>query len=250
MPSLPTVFLLSGLLCDETIWQPQIAGLSHLARLEVPDYRDCRSLAAMAQTVLARAPERFAVAGHSMGGRVAMQVLAELERRGESGRLAGIALLDTAAGGPAPNEAAKRRPLVERAYAEGMQALVEAWLPPMVHPDRLADRGLMAPLEEMIRRTTPRQFEGQVEALLGRPDVRPLLPRIACPAMVLCGREDAWRTVEEHEAMARLIPGVQFDVVPRCGHMATVERPEAVNAALARWIGGITGPSPTPVKNS
>lgn len=234
MPS--HIFLLPGLLCDETMWQPQITGLSHLARLEAVTYPGCRSLSAMAETVLAQAPRHFAVAGHSMGGRVAMQVLIELEKRGETERLTGIALLDTAAGGPAPNEAAKRRPLVDMAQTEGMQALVEHWLPPMVHPDRLEDSTLMTLLADMIRRRTPAQFEAQVEALLTRPDARPVLARIACPAMVLCGREDAWRTVEEHEAMAGLIPGARFEVVDHCGHMATVERPEAVNAAMARWI--------------
>jgi len=239
MAEKPFLLLLPGLLCDETIWAPQLAGLQDVASMGVAAYPDATSLAEMAERALGLAPERFLMAGHSMGGRVAFDILALLAERGETSRLAGIALLDTAYGPRIEAEVPKRMALVEIARRQGMKALAEAWLPPMVHPARLTDRALMAPLEAMICRMTPDGFAGQINALLTRRDATPLLQAIAVPTLVLCGNEDAWRGPKGHAEMARRIEGATLDIVPDCGHMAPVERPEAVNAALARWLARI-----------
>jgi pimeloyl-ACP methyl ester carboxylesterase len=236
MAEKPFLLLLPGLLCDETIWAPQLAGLEGRARMGVAAYPDATSLAEMAERALAIAPERFLIAGHSMGGRVAFDILALLAQRGETGRLAGLALLDTAYGPRIAAEVPKRMALVDIARRQGMKALADAWLPPMVHPARLPDRALMDPLETMICRMTPQNFAGQINALLTRRDATPLLARIAVPTLVLCGNEDAWRGPQGHAEMAGHIKGATLDIVPDCGHMAPVERPEAVNAALARWL--------------
>lgn len=225
------LMLLPGLLCDRTVWQHQLDAFRGVAEPQVVEYPDCRTLGAMADRVLALAPPRFALAGHSMGGRVAFEVL-----RKARGRVLGLALLDTAAGPVKAGEEGPRRELVAAAQSKGMDALVENWLPPMVHPARLQDAQLMQPMADMIRRHTPKQFAGQIEALLARPDARAVLPTIDVPAMVLCGREDGWRTPEQHQELAAAIPGAAFVVVPDCGHMAPFERPDAVNAALHEWL--------------
>lgn len=234
MTARPTLFLLPGLLCDETVWGAQIDGLADIALPRAVTYKNACSISEMAETVLRDAPPRFALAGHSMGGRVALEVFRQAPER-----LTGIALLDSATDGPKEGERERRMRWVDMARAEGMEALVREWLPPMVHPDRMEDEALMTPLADMIRRFTPDQFAGQIEALLTRPDATPLLGQIAGPALVLCGRQDAWRAAEEHEKMAAMIPGAAFDIIEDCGHMAPIERPEAVNASLRRWLNRI-----------
>ena len=127
--------------------------------------------------------------------------------------------------------------LVKLAYEQGMAAVAERWLPPMVHPDRIHDDALMAPLRAMVCRATPEIFEGQQRAGLTRPDAGPYLDQIACPTLVLVGREDGWSPPSQHQQIARRIKGSELVLVEHSGHMVTVERPEPVNQALVEWIG-------------
>lgn len=182
----------------------------------------------MAQIVLAQAPARFAIAGHSMGARVALEVV-----RMASGRIERLALLDTGIHPRKPNEEAGRQELIDLARREGMEALAAKWLPPMLHP---AHTALLARLTEMIKRSTPDTFENQQRALLDRPDARTALTLIHCPTLVLCGRQDAWSPVSQHEEISSLIPGSTLTIVEECGHMSPVEQPEAVTNALNQWI--------------
>ena len=108
----------------------------------------------------------------------------------------------------------------------------------MVHPKRLNDASLIESILDMIARKTPQIFAAQIKALLERPDAIPLLPRIPCPTMVLCGREDAWSPVSQHEEIAALIPKSNLVVIEDCGHMSTMERPEAISSAMMRWLQG------------
>ena len=227
----PALYLLSGLLCDETIWRYQVDALSDQYNVRVPDYRDCDSIAAMAEVVLNGAPESFAVAGHSMGGRVALEVVRQKNRS-----VTHLALLDTAAGPAAETEYEKRMAWVRLAEEKGMKALADVWLPPMLHPDRVHDKILVQELEAMIQDFTPAQFTGEIRALLERPDATPVLGQIDCPTLVLCGRQDAWRTVEQHAELALMIPNATFEVVEDCGHMSTIERPDDVTTRLRRFL--------------
>lgn len=232
----PTLILIPGLLCDESVWSHQAAALASLAEVRIIEHGLLDSLGAMAKNVIAQAPTRFAVAGHSMGGRVALEVLRRVPER-----ITALALLDTAYqprpdGEAGEREAAERFRLLHKARAEGMRAMGRDWIQRMVHPDRLADHPLVEQILDMIARRTPEQFEAQIRALLHRPDAAPLLPRIKCKTLVLCGAEDAWARLEGHQSMAALIPGCTLRVVPDCGHMSTLERPEAVSAALRAWL--------------
>ncbi len=182
----------------------------------------------MAEIVLKAAPERFSVAGHSMGGRVALEVA-----RMAPGRVERLALLDTGVHPPRPAEPAKRGELIELAYKQGMAALAARWLPPMLHPDH---SGLLPVLTEMVLRSTPETFENQERALLGRPPAREVLPQVQCPTLVLCGRQDAWSPPAQHEEIAASILGSKLVVVEDCGHMAPIEQPEPVTQALREWL--------------
>ncbi len=225
------LLLLPGLLCDEFVWRSQCRDLAAQADVHVADYRNCDSIAAMAQRVLGDAPPVFAVAGHSMGGRVAMEL-----QRVAGHRVSAIALLDTATAPRAEGEEAKRLRLVDLAFASGMAAVAQEWLPPMVHSSRHAEEPFMSDLRAMVQRFTPSQFAGQIRALLNRPDATPVLATISCPALVLCGRQDAWRSPEQHREMAQKISGATFVMVDDCGHMAPVERPAQVTAALRELL--------------
>ena len=220
-----TVFLLPGLLCDETIWANQREALGDVV---IPDFRHVNSIEAMAQLMLDGAPERFSVAGHSMGGRVALEVV-----RMAPDRVERLALLDTGVHPRAANEESKRGELIELARREGMGALAARWLPPMLHPDHSA---LLQPLTEMVKRSTPETFANQQKALLDRLDARAVLPRIHCPTLVLCGKQDAWSPVSQHEEIAAAIPQSKLVVIDDCGHMSPVEQPTAVTKALCDWL--------------
>jgi pimeloyl-ACP methyl ester carboxylesterase len=224
----PTIFLLPGVLCDAAIWEHQSAALSEIADIVIPDFRFARSIPAMAQIVLENAPERFSIAGHSMGGRVALEVV-----RMAGARVERLALLDTGIHPRKPNEEAGRQQLIDLARRDGMAALATPWLQPMLHPDHTP---LIPSLMEMVTRSTPETFENQQSALLDRPDARTALASIRCPTLVLCGREDIWSPVAQHEEIASLIPGAKLIVIEKCGHMSPAEQPEAVTAALREWI--------------
>ena len=236
MPSKPNLLLLPGLLCDAVVWEDQNHALAARADCHVPDYGSLDSLSAMAQLALgAMPPGPFSLAGHSMGGRVALEVLRLAPRRVQR-----LALLDTgyqglAAGGAGEQEKAGRFKLLQQARAAGMRVMGAAWARGMVHASRL-ETPLFDEILDMIERKTPAIFEAQIAALLGRPDATELLSRIAVPTLVLCGRDDQWSSLARHEQMAGLIPGSRLGVIEESGHMAAMEQPKAVNEALAEWL--------------
>ena len=234
--SLPHVILAPGLVCDDAAWEHQARALRTLTTVDIADHGLNDSLEKMAAAILARAPARFALAGHSMGGRAAFQVV-----RMAPERVVGLALMDTAAG-PRPGGEAGEREKDERyamlntARSQGMRAMGQRWVQGMVHPERLKDSALIESILEMMARKTPEVFAAQIRALLERPDSRPLLPEIHCPTMVLCGRQDSWNSLAQHETMAAAIPNSKLVVIENCGHMCTMEQPEAVTAALMDWL--------------
>ncbi|MFY9689598.1 MAG: alpha/beta hydrolase [Candidatus Acidiferrales bacterium] len=238
--ALPHMLLLPGLACDAEVWKHQERALGEIATVQVVDYGASDSIEEMARVALERAPQEFAVAGHSMGGRVAMEIV----RRAPE-RVVGLALLDTAYRPLQPGEAgerekAERSGYVKIAQTQGMRAMAHTWLQKMVHPSRLTDEPLVESIVEMMGRKSPEIFTGQIKALLGRPDATPVLAAVKCPTLVLCGREDAWSVLDVHRDMAARLPNARLVIIETCGHMATMERPEAVTAALAEWFAGLS----------
>jgi pimeloyl-ACP methyl ester carboxylesterase len=229
---MPPLLLLPGLLCDATVWAPQKHALTGGFRVTAfRDFFGHDSLGSMALAVLEAAPPRFALAGHSMGGRVALEIMRTAPERVER-----LALFDTTATPAAPDEPAKRRDMIELARDRGMQALAAHWLPMIVHPGRLSQHEFMNVLTAMICRATADIYASQIKALLNRPDYRPLLPQIRCPTLVACGRDDLWSPVAVHEEIAAAIPGAKLAIIPDCAHMATVEAPGEVSDLLRGWL--------------
>ena len=196
-----------------------------------PDFYAFDSITGMAQAVLDAAPARFHVAGHSMGGRVAFEIV-----RIAPERVASLIVLSTGTDPVQPGEPPRRQALVDIANTKGMKALADAWLPTTVAPARLADKPFMAALTEMVCRATPEIFARQIGALLHRPDARPHLGAIACPTLVMVGRQDSYSPLSVHQEIAAAIPGAELAVIENAGHMVMVEAPDAVTARLEDWM--------------
>jgi len=229
------VVLLPGLVCDATVWAHLGAALDGRAATTIPGYDSLDSLGAMAEKVLSEAPPRFALAGHSMGGRVALEVLRRAPQR-----VAALALLDTgvhplASGEAGQREAAGRQELLQIARDQGMAAMAARWVQGMVWKPRLGESALISSVIDMFARSSADIFGAQIRALLARPDASGLLPGIRCPVLVLCGEDDAWAPAPRHREMAARIPGAVLELIPECGHMCTLERPAEVTRALLDW---------------
>jgi pimeloyl-ACP methyl ester carboxylesterase len=228
------VFLLCGLLCDETIWADIPSRLASVANARVMSFAGFTSIAGMADQVLAAAPPRFAVAGHSMGGRVALEVW-----RQAPGRVTALALLNTGVHPPRESEFESRGLLVRLARRHGMAALADEWLPPMMgaSPDRIAQ--VMPALMAMVQRSTVESFAGQINALLQRPDARPVLTSITVPTLLLSGTNDTWSSLSQHADMQRSVSRSTLVEIAGAGHMSPIERPDAVARALKGWLASV-----------
>jgi pimeloyl-ACP methyl ester carboxylesterase len=234
--------LLPGMLCDRALWANQIAAFDSgaggaRAQIIVGDLTRSDSIAGMATDVLVAAPERFALAGMSMGGFVALEIMRQAPER-----VLRLALLDTSARVDTPEQADGRRLMMRQARDAGrgvgaFKGMTVRQLPRWVHPEHMQDANLVATVTAMTARVGREAFMRQQQAALDRRDSRPHLAAIVCPTLVLCGREDQATPVAHHEEMAAAIPDAQLVVVERCGHLSPLEQPPAVNAAMAQWLG-------------
>jgi pimeloyl-ACP methyl ester carboxylesterase len=229
----PRLILLPGLLCDAALWQPQVDALAQMCRPWVADVNQDDSITAMAARVLQEAPaERFAVAGLSMGGYVAMELLRQAPQRVTS-----LALLDTRARLDTLEETARRMELIRLAESErGFTPITNRMLPLLMHASRLEDRALVEIIRGMAERTGVEGYIRQQQAVMSRADTREDLKRFGCPTLVLCGREDAITPLAMSIEMAELIPDARLTVIENCGHLSTLEKPHEVNAALRAWL--------------
>ncbi len=227
----PPVLFLPGLLCDAALFAPQLAALAGTAELRVADLTRGETMTALARAALDQAPwPRFAIAGLSMGGYAAHEML-----RLAPQRIAGVALLDTSARPETPEATANRERLMALAERD-FPAVIDTLLPKFMHPDHVADARLAGTVRDMALRIGPEVFPRQERAIISRADSRAGLARIACPAVVITGAEDALITREMHAEQAEGIPGAKLVVIPHCGHLSTLEQPAAVNDALREWL--------------
>ncbi len=225
--------LLPGLLCDAALWQPQVEALADIAAPQIPDLTRDESFPVMARRVLAEAPERFALAGLSMGGYLALEIIRQAPQR-----VMKLALLDTSARADTPERAAQRRGFIELARKGEFKGITPRLLPTYLHPDHLGDAAITGAVMAMAERVGKEGYLRQMAAIMARPDMRPELKRIAVPTLVLCGREDQATPFEVNAEIAALIPGAVFVAIERCGHISTLEKPDEVNAAMRRWLLG------------
>jgi pimeloyl-ACP methyl ester carboxylesterase len=210
-----------------------VEALANVADFWIPDLRTQPTIREMGQSVLDEAPfSTFALAGLSMGGYVAMEMM-----RRAPGRVARLALLDTRAKPDTPEESERRRELIRLAQTErGFTPVTNRMLPLLVHPSRVKDAPLVKVIRDMAERTGIEGFVRQQTAIIGRPDSRPGLKDINVPTLILCGREDAITPLARHEDMAALIPGSRLEIIEECGHLSTLEQPEEVNRAVRAWL--------------
>lgn len=231
-----TLMLLPGLNCDAAVWAPQVAALQDVADCRIPAWGLRDTLTAMAEQVLQEAPPGpFCLAGHSMGGRVALEVLRLAPERVERLALLSTGTHPLAAGEAGEKEKAGRMALLKIAQEQGMRAMASEWAKGMVHPRRVGGP-VYDQVLDMFDRGSAQQYAAQIHALLHRPDAGALLRTIRCPTLVLTGRDDGWSTPAQHEAMAAAIPGARLVLVEDCGHMCTLEQPQAVSQALRDWL--------------
>ncbi|MEO6017253.1 MAG: alpha/beta hydrolase [Polaromonas sp.] len=234
--TIPThLLLLPGLMCDGDFWLPLQQGLPDVA-CQVVDYGEADSLRAMAEAALAVAPARFALAGHSMGGRVALEIV-----RMAPSRVQKLILMDTGylprSDGPAGDtERAGRMALIKLANDSGVRAMCQEWVKGMVHPDRLNDSVLIEAIVAMFTHKDAERFARQQNALLTRPDASSVLSGLGMPCLLLCGRQDNWATVAQHAAMQALAPGAQLSVVEQAGHMVLMEQPVQTSDVIYKFL--------------
>jgi pimeloyl-ACP methyl ester carboxylesterase len=228
--SLPIV-LVAGLNCSARLYAPQIPLLWQYGPVIVADHRRDDTMAAMARRVLAAAPPRFALAGLSMGGYLAFEIM-----RQAPARVTKLALLDTGPRAETPERTEQRKPLIALAQSGRFGEIFDAQYPTLVHASRHRDEVLRATVRVMNNETGPEAYLRQQQAIIGRADSRPGLAAIACPTLVLVGDSDEPTPPELAREMAGAIPGASLVVVPQCGHLSTLERPDAVNKALVEWL--------------
>jgi len=231
-PAKPGLVLIPGLLCDALMWKAQIEALEPEFKCWVADHTRSDTIAGVAADVLRNAPfERFALAGLSMGGYAAFEIV-----RRAAHRVQRLALLDTSARADTSEQRRKREAFIALAKRGRFVGVTQRLLPLYVHGDRQGDLELVNTLKEMARNIGRDAFVRQEQAIMSRPDSLALLATIACPTLVLCGRQDALTPLARHEEIARGISGATLKIIERCGHLSPLERPAEVTEALRAWL--------------
>jgi len=225
--------LLPGLLCDAALWEPQLSDLADIADFFVADLTEQETMKDMAAAVLRDTPwKEFALAGLSMGGYVAQEIMRQAPQRVKK-----LALLDTRSRPEESLETERRHQFIKLAQSErGFTPVTTRLLPFLLHPSRVKDAALVKVVREMAERIGVEAYVRQQTAIISRPDFRPDLSKIRCPTLVLCGREDQLTPISDSEFIAAAVPGAKLVVVEECGHMSTLERPQAVNRAMRNWL--------------
>ena len=235
--SKPHLILVPGLMCNEDVWTPLTAAFSETHECSVVDHGRADSLNAMAKNVLRQAPENFALAGHSMGGRVALEVYRQAPQR-----VSRMALMNTGYKARSPGEAGQketqtRYELLKIAMEQGVQAMAAQWVRGMVAPDRLADTQFIQSILNMFASKSVDIFKHQIAALLNRPDATNVLKQLSVPTLILCTEFDLWSPVSQHQEMADLMPAKpMWAEIKGIGHMCTMEDPGQVGTAMVRWL--------------
>ena len=228
--SLPLV-LVPGLLCSARLYGPQIEALWPEGPVSIADHRRDDDVSAIARRILDHAPPRFALAGLSMGGYIAFAMM-----RLAPDRIDRLALLDTSARPDTEEGKAGREKFIAMAERGKLMDVVDTLTPKFLHRSHAGDERLKGIVRAMARETGVDAFVKQERAILGRPDSRPLLASIKCPTLVLVGDGDELTPPDLAKEIAGGIAGAKLVIVPDCGHLSTLEQPDAVNAAMAAWL--------------
>ena len=225
------LILVPGLLCDEALWDPQLRLLRNISRMTIGETRLDDSFPEMAARILTSAPDRFSLAGLSMGGYVCMEIMAQAPERVER-----LALFSTSARADTSDQIRRRKALIELASMGKFKGVTPRLLPLLIHSDRQSDETLKQSIIDMAGRIGQDGFLRQQTAIMNRPDRRSEMTSYEIPTMIACGRQDALTPVDLHEEMADLVPGARFSIIEECGHLSTLERPHTATALMRDWL--------------
>ncbi len=226
-----TLVLLPGMMCDGRLFAPQIAAFSHQRAIMVAPLTGANTIEALATSILADAPPRFALAGLSMGGIVAMEMIRQAPKR-----ITRLGLLDTNALADPPDKAAMREAQVEKALNGGLRAVMRDEMKPNYLTDGPRRDAILDLCMDMAEDLGPQVFADQSHAIQHRPDQSETLKTVRVPTLVLCGEDDRLCPLARHELMHELMPGSKLAVIPGAGHLPTLEQPDHTNRTLNEWL--------------
>lgn len=225
------ILLVPGLVCSPRIFAPVIPALWRFGPVTVANHIRDDNMGAIARRILAEAPPRFALAGHSMGGYIAFEIMRQAPER-----VARLALMNTQARPDTPEAGERRRGQIARAKAGEYRAILDELFAGFVHPSRRDDDALRRLVNDMGDDVGPEAFVRQLTAIMTRPDSRPTMAWIRCPTLVLSSDEDKTVPNSLSTEMAGGIPGAKLVIIPDCGHLTPPEQPQATAAALVEWL--------------
>jgi pimeloyl-ACP methyl ester carboxylesterase len=236
MANIP-LLLVPGMLCSPRLYAAQTAALSNAADIVVPDWRKAPlsvwdTWESAARWVLAQMPaEKFALAGLSLGGMLAVEIM-----QFAADRVTRLALLDTGMRSQNEGERAVRRARIGLANEGHFELVLGLQMARFIPAYRLPDKKLVGEVMAMCSEIGVEIYKRQEELAAIRADRRPDLPKIKCPTIVVCGRDDAATPLFMSEEIAAAIKGSELIVIEQCGHLVTMEKPEETNAILRKWL--------------
>jgi pimeloyl-ACP methyl ester carboxylesterase len=225
------ILLVPGLGGSPRIYAPVVPQLWRFGPVTVANHVRDDNLGAIARRILAEAPPRFALAGHSMGGYIAFEIFRQAPQR-----VAKLALINTQARPDTPEASERRRGLIARAKTGQYHDVLDELFPGFVHPSRRDDADLRQLVHDMGDDIGVEGFVRQQTAMMSRADSRSTLTAITCPTLVLTGDEDNTIPNTLSVEMADRIPGAKLVMIPHCGHLPQPERPQATADALVEWL--------------
>lgn len=226
------ILLVPGLGCSPRLFAPQLPSLWQFGPVTIADTRRGEHMAGIARQILDAAPPRFALAGLSMGGYIAFEIMRQAPER-----VLRLALLDTSARSDRPEQTTRRDQQIAMALDGRFSEIPDLLISLMLHPEHQEDQRLLQVFRQMHHETGPEAFIRQQEAIKTRPDSRPFLAAIDCPTLVLVGDADAATPPDAAREIAAGIRGARLVIVPKSGHLTTLEQPDAVTSALTEWMG-------------
>ncbi len=219
-------------LTDERLYAAQVAALEPKHECKAFAFREHDTLGGMAEELLANAPERFTLIGLSLGGYLSFEII-----RRQLHRLERLVLMDTTAVADTPARRAGRDADIAKVREGGIDALIPELAPRWMHPTQATRTDLVDLMAAMARSIGAGGQLNQQRAMMARPDSHDDLARVTVPTLVMCGRQDPVTPVPDHEAMAAKVRGARLEIIENCGHLSTIERPDAVNRVLIDWLG-------------
>jgi len=225
-----TLVLIPGLVSDRIVWEPVAEAAAETFPVHHADVTTQASITEMAQSVLSAVDGPIIAVGHSMGGRVAME-MAHIA----PDRIKGLVLANTGHHPKREGEEVKRQAMIDLGH-ESMDKLADQWLPGMLDPARVSDEALVAELKEMVLRAGADVHERQIWALVGRPNASAYLKEITCPVLLVTTRQDVWSPIAQHEEIAAEVADPELVTIENAGHFAPVERPAETAAAIMEWL--------------